>query len=78
MPRSPRNSSRTPSSTSCPGPGVGHEIFGNECDQLGRDNYPEACVDAPGVDRAKLHDAIGQAAVTFFDKTLGVRRQGAP
>ncbi len=60
-----------------PGP-VGHEIFGNECDQLGRDNYPEACVDAPGVDRAKLHDAIGQAAVTFFDKTLGVRRQGAP
>ncbi len=29
-----------------PGP-VGREIFDNECDQVGRDNYPEACVDAP-------------------------------
>jgi predicted dienelactone hydrolase len=57
-----------------PGP-VGHEIFGNECDQVGRDNYPEACVDAPGVDRAKLHEYIGSAALKFFDANLGVRRQ---
>ena len=28
---------------------VGHEIFDNECDQVGRDNYPDACIDAPGV-----------------------------
>jgi predicted dienelactone hydrolase len=54
---------------------VGHEIFGNECDQLGRDNYPESCVDAPGVDRARLHQYIGGAAVTFFDANLGVRRE---
>jgi predicted dienelactone hydrolase len=40
-----------------PGP-VGHEIFGNECDQIGRDNFPEACNDAPGVDRARLHEHI--------------------
>ena len=40
---------------------VGHEIFDNECDQVGIDNYPEACVDAPGVDRAKLHEHIGAA-----------------
>jgi predicted dienelactone hydrolase len=53
---------------------VGHEIFDNECDQLGRDNYPESCVDAPGVDRNKLHDYIGDAAVKFFDANLGVRR----
>jgi predicted dienelactone hydrolase len=58
-----------------PGP-VGHEIFGNECDQVGRDNYPEACTDAPGVDRAKLHEYIGNAAVRFFDTNLNVRRQG--
>jgi predicted dienelactone hydrolase len=57
-----------------PGP-VGHEIFGNECDQVGRDNFPEACVDAPGVDRAKLHEYIGSAALKFFDPNLGVRRQ---
>jgi predicted dienelactone hydrolase len=59
-----------------PGP-VNHEIFDNECDALGRDNYPEACNDAPGVDRAKLHQHIGSAAVTFFDKALGVQRAAA-
>jgi predicted dienelactone hydrolase len=54
---------------------VSHEIFGNECDQVGRDNYPDACVDGPGVDRAKLHDYIGNAALKFFDTNLGVQRQ---
>jgi predicted dienelactone hydrolase len=54
---------------------VGHEIFGNECDQVGRDNYAEACNDAPGVDRAKLHEYIGNAALTFFDTNLNVQRQ---
>jgi predicted dienelactone hydrolase len=60
-----------------PGP-VNHEIFGNECDQIGRDNYPEACVDAPGVNRAELHEYIGTAALRFFDSNLKVRRQPAP
>ena len=56
---------------------VGHEIFDNECDQVGRDNYPDACIDAPGVDRAKLHDYIGNAALKFFDANLNVQRQRA-
>jgi predicted dienelactone hydrolase len=34
---------------------VDHEIFVNECDALGRDTWPEACVDAPGIDRNTLH-----------------------
>jgi predicted dienelactone hydrolase len=54
---------------------VNHDIFDNECDQIGRDNYPESCIDAPGVDRAKLHDYIGNAALKFFDTNLGVQRQ---
>jgi predicted dienelactone hydrolase len=54
---------------------VNHEIFDNECDQTGRDNYPEACVDAPGVNRAELHTYIGIVAVKFFDANLGVRRK---
>jgi len=54
---------------------VGHEIFGNECDQIGRDNYPDACIDAPGVDRAKLHEYIGNVALKFFDANLKVKRQ---
>jgi predicted dienelactone hydrolase len=60
-----------------PGP-VNHEIFGNERDQIGRDNYPEACVDARGVNRAELHEYIGTAALRFFDSHLKVRRQKAP
>jgi predicted dienelactone hydrolase len=54
---------------------VSHEIFGNECDQIGRDNYPEACVDAAGVNRAELHEYIGAAAVSFFDSHLKVQRK---
>ncbi len=57
-----------------PGP-VGHEIFTNQCDDIGRDNYPEACIDPPGVDRAELHAYIGNAALQFFDATLNVRRE---
>jgi predicted dienelactone hydrolase len=54
---------------------VSHEIFDNECDQVGRDNYPDACIDASGVDRAKLHEYIGKAALKFFDTNLNVQRQ---
>jgi hypothetical protein len=43
--------------------------------KLGRDNYPASCVDAPGVDRNKLHQYIGDVAVKFFDTNLGVRRE---
>lgn len=55
-----------------PGP-VNHEIFDNECDQGGRDNYPEYCNDAPGEDRVKLHAYIGSVALKFFDSKLNVR-----
>jgi predicted dienelactone hydrolase len=54
---------------------VGHEIFGNECDQLGRDNFPEACNDAAPIDRTQLHEYIGNAALHFFDSNLKVQRQ---
>jgi predicted dienelactone hydrolase len=56
---------------------VDHEIFVNECDVLGRDTWPEACIDAPGVDRSKLHEYIGNAALKFFDINLDVRRDRA-
>jgi predicted dienelactone hydrolase len=50
---------------------IDHEIFVNECDEEGKDEFPEACIDAPGVDRHSLHATIGDAALTFFDKHLG-------
>jgi predicted dienelactone hydrolase len=52
-----------------PGP-VDHEIFVNECNQEGRDEFPEACIDAPGVDRAAIHRSVGEAAQKFFDASL--------
>jgi predicted dienelactone hydrolase len=52
-----------------PGP-VDHEIFVNECSEEGRDEFPEACIDAPGVDRAAIHKSVGDAAVRFFGKWL--------
>ena len=53
-----------------PGP-VDHEIFVNECDDEGRDEFPEACIDAPGVDRAAIHKSVGEAALKFFGEALG-------
>jgi hypothetical protein len=53
------------------------KIFDNECDQLGRDNYPEVCLDAPCVDRARLREYIGKTALKFFDSNLNVRRPSA-
>jgi predicted dienelactone hydrolase len=49
---------------------VDHEIFTNECDQEGKDEFPEACIDAEGVDRAAIHREIGAAALKFFGKHL--------
>ena len=52
-----------------PGP-VDHEIFVNECDEEGKDEFPEACIDAQGVDRGAIHRTVGEAALNFFDKSL--------
>ena len=49
---------------------VDHEIFVNECDEEGRDEFPEACIDALGVDRQAIHEQVGAAAVKFFDAYL--------
>jgi predicted dienelactone hydrolase len=51
---------------------VDHEIFTNECDEEGRDEFPEACTDAPGVDRAAIHASVGAAAEKFFGDKLAV------
>lgn len=50
---------------------VDHEIFVNECDEEGKNEFPEACKDAPGVDRAAIHGDVGKAALRFFGANLG-------
>ena len=52
---------------------VDHEIFVNECDQEGRDEFPEACIDAPGVDRHAIHLDVARDVIRFFDATLAGR-----
>ena len=53
---------------------VDHDIFVNECNEDGRNEFPQACVDAAGVNRATIHESVGNAAVKFFDAGLNVRR----
>jgi len=49
---------------------VDHEIFVNECDEEGRDEFPEACIDAPGVDRHAIHADVAAAAWRFFEASF--------
>jgi predicted dienelactone hydrolase len=51
---------------------VDHEIFANECDEEGRDEFPETCIDAEGVDRAAIHASVGAAAHEFFGSVFGM------
>jgi predicted dienelactone hydrolase len=51
---------------------VDHDIFVNECNEEGKNEFPQACVDAPDIDRHTIHARIGEAAVKFFDKALNV------
>ena len=53
---------------------VDHDIFVNECNEEGRNEFPQACIDAPGVERAAIHAQVGAAAVRFFDASLNVPR----
>jgi predicted dienelactone hydrolase len=53
---------------------VDHDIFVNECNEDGKNEFPQACIDAAGVDRARIHETVGNAAVKFFDASLDVRR----
>jgi predicted dienelactone hydrolase len=52
---------------------VDHEIFTNECSEEGRNEFPESCIDAEGVDRHAIHKSVGDAAIGFFGKWLAPR-----
>ncbi len=52
---------------------VDHEIFTNECDEEGRNEFPEGCIDRPGVNRHVLHGEIAARALQFFGDHLPAR-----
>jgi hypothetical protein len=52
---------------------VDPEIFVNECNHDGKDELPEACIDAPSVDRGEIHKTVGNAALRFFNGSLNVQ-----
>ena len=52
---------------------VDHEIFTNECDEEGRNEFPEGCIDRPGVNRHILHGEIAARALKFFGDNLHAR-----
>src|SRR5262249_17317710 len=49
-------------------------IFIKQWNEAGRNAIPQACIDAPGVDRGKIHALIGDAALKFYDASLNVPR----
>ncbi|MBX3709897.1 MAG: lipoprotein signal peptide [Gammaproteobacteria bacterium] len=49
---------------------VAHEIFLNECDEEGKAEFPEACIDHPTVDRKEIHALIASKALNFFNTYL--------
>jgi predicted dienelactone hydrolase len=53
---------------------VDHDIFVNECNEDGRNEFPQACIDAPGVDRGRIHALIAEVAFRFFEASLNVAR----
>ena len=50
--------------------GSDHEIFTNECDEEGKNEFPEGCIDKPGVNRHILHGEIAARALKFFGDSL--------
>src|SRR5262245_2421478 len=53
---------------------IDHDIFVNECNEEGKNEFPQACIDASGIDRHTIHARIGEAAVKFFDASFNVPR----
>jgi len=51
-------------------PGAGHYTFFATCTALGRKAHPELCVDAPGVDRQRIHERAASMAAAFFSEHL--------
>jgi predicted dienelactone hydrolase len=51
-------------------PGAGHYTFFATCTALGRKAQPALCEDAPGIDRARIHERAAALAVAFFAKHL--------
>lgn len=47
-------------------PDVGHYVFLPEATEAGRHAEPNICRDAPGVDRAAIHEQVARAAVELF------------
>jgi predicted dienelactone hydrolase len=50
--------------------GVGHYTFLEVCTDAGKKQWPQLCVDNPGVDRQAIHTETGQMAADFFDREL--------
>jgi predicted dienelactone hydrolase len=50
--------------------GVGHHVFNDLPTERGKKALPALAVDAPGVDRAAIHERVARMAVEFFGEAL--------
>jgi predicted dienelactone hydrolase len=49
---------------------VGHYTFLDVGTDAGKKQFPQLCIDNPGVDRAAIHNQVAQMAADFFDREL--------
>jgi predicted dienelactone hydrolase len=53
---------------------VGHYTFLGEGTEVGKQAMPDLCLDAPGIDRAAIHQQVSSMAMEFFDNHLDVKQ----
>jgi predicted dienelactone hydrolase len=53
---------------------VAHYTFLGEGTEMGRHVAPDLCLDAPGIDRAAIHQKVGELAIQFFAHSFSVRQ----
>ena len=52
---------------------VAHYTFLGEGTEIGKQTAPDLCLDAPGIDRAAIHQKVSKWAKDFFDNHLAVK-----
>jgi predicted dienelactone hydrolase len=53
--------------------GAGHFVYLTPCGAALAKELPALCVDPPGIDRVRIHEALAGDAIRFFDTNLSSR-----
>ena len=51
-------------------PDAGHFVFLSPCSEALINEFPDLCIDPPGIDRTDVHEKLIRDIVNFFDNSL--------